>query len=66
MQHQSGETESLRPYLPVRLVYYEAYVTEKAARHREKSVKCSGAVWGALMGRVKTSLCMEFSGTPID
>ncbi len=53
-EHNAGETQSIRPYLPFRLVYYEAYMTEEAARGREKSVKSSGSVWGALMGRVKT------------
>lgn len=56
LQHNKGETQSLRPYLPLRLVYYEAYLMEKSARHREKSVKNSGAVYGALMGRVKNDL----------
>lgn len=55
-EHNAGETQSIRPYLPFRLVYYEAYMTEEAARGREKSVKGSGSVWGALMGRVKTGL----------
>jgi len=57
-EHNAGETESIRPYLPFRLVYYEAYSTEQAARQRESSVKKSEAVWGALMGRVKASLLL--------
>lgn len=55
-EHNDGETDSIRPYLPFRLVYYEAYLTERAARQREHSIKNSGAVFGALMGRVKNSL----------
>ncbi len=55
-QHSLGEVVSTKPYLPVRLAYYEAYTTEPAARNRESSVKKSGAVWGALMGRVKQSI----------
>ncbi len=55
-QHTAGEVESTKSYLPLHLVYYEAYTNEQAARHRESSVKKSGAVWGALMGRVKASL----------
>ena len=56
LQHSNGEVSSTKPYLPLRLVYYEAYLTEEAARHRESSIKKSGAVWGALMGRVKKYL----------
>ena len=55
-QHNDGEVYSSKPYLPYRLVYYEARLFESAARKREASVKKSGAAWGALMGRVKKSL----------
>ena len=56
IQHQNGEVDASRPHCPFRLVYYEAYLFESAARHRESSVKKSGAVWGALMSRVKDSI----------
>lgn len=55
-QHNAGEVVSTKPYRPLRLVYYEAYLNEQSARNREMSVKNSGAAWGALMGRVKKSL----------
>jgi putative endonuclease len=55
-EHNNGEVFSSKPYAPYKLVYYEAYATENAAREREYSVKKSGAVWGALMGRVKQGL----------
>ena len=55
-QHNNGKVGSTRPYLPVRLVYYEAYLTEKAARRRESSVKKSGSVWTPLMKRIKDCL----------
>lgn len=55
-QHSAGEVTSTKPFLPLELVYYEAYYSEKAARMRESSVKNSGAVWGALMARVKQYL----------
>jgi len=56
IQHSSGEVQSTKAYLPVRLVYYEAYLTEKSARLRESSIKKSGSVWKPLMNRVKNSL----------
>jgi len=54
--HQNGEEKSTRPYRPFRLVYYEAYLTEKAARERESGIKRSGSVWVPLMKRIKGSL----------
>lgn len=38
-KHNSGQVESTRPCQPLRLVYYEAYLTKEAAIAREMSVK---------------------------
>jgi len=55
-KHNIGEVISTKPYRPFRLVYYEAYLTEFAARNREASIKKSGSVWKPLMDRIKDSL----------
>lgn len=55
-QHNNGEVDSTRPYKPFKVAYYEAYVSEKAARLRESSVKTSGSVSVPLMRRIKESL----------
>lgn len=55
-QHNAGLVQSTAPYKPLNLIYTEGYLHEFAARQRESSIKKSGAVWGALMGRVKESL----------
>jgi len=55
-EHNKGEVDSTRPYLPFRIVYYEAYLSEHAARLRESSVKTSGSVSTPLMKRIKESL----------
>lgn len=55
-EHNKGEVNSTRPYLPYKVVYYEAYVSEHAARKRESSVKTSGPVSVPLMKRIKESL----------
>ena len=55
-EHNAGETTSIRPYLPFRMVYYEAYVSEKAARLREHAVKQSGSISVPLHRRIKESL----------
>jgi len=38
-QHNSGMTESIRPYIPFKLVYFEEFETEKDAINREKYFK---------------------------
>lgn len=55
-QHSNGEVDATRPYLPLRLVYYEAYISEKAARERESLVKNNGNVWVPLRKRILSSL----------
>lgn len=55
-QHNNGEVDSTRPNRPWKLVYYEAYVTEKSARLREHNVKQSGSISVPLIKRIKDSL----------
>jgi len=38
-QHKSGMTESLKPYIPFELAYYETFETEQEAIAREKYFK---------------------------
>ncbi len=40
-QHNSGMTESIRPYIPFQIIYFEEFVTEKEAIQREKYFKTS-------------------------
>ncbi|MBU1868387.1 GIY-YIG nuclease family protein, partial [Patescibacteria group bacterium] len=58
-QHNNSEVQSTRPHRPFQLVYYEAYVSEKAARKRESSVKKSGSVSTPLLKRIKESLTKD-------
>ena len=55
-QHNKGQVQSSKHYIPLKLVYYEAYATEQGAVEREKSVKKSGSVWTPLIKRIKKSL----------
>ncbi len=55
-QHNNGEVESTKPYTPLDIVYYEAYLSEEVAQKREVSVKNSGSVWTPLKKRIKESL----------
>jgi len=56
LQHNNGDVQSTRPYKPLKLVYYEAYITEKSARKRERSVKRSGSISVPLLKRIKEDL----------
>jgi len=55
-QHNNGEVASTKPRRPWKLVYYEAYISEKAARLRESAVKESGSVSTPLLKRIRDSL----------
>lgn len=54
--HNQGYVTSTRHYKPFRLVYYEAYVSEKTARMREHAIKKSGSISIPLLRRIKESL----------
>ena len=55
-EHNQGHTVSIRAFRPFKLIYYEAYLIENAAREREKSVKNSGSVSVPLIKRIKRNL----------
>ena len=42
MKHNNGEVFSTKRYMPWKLIYYEAYTSEKLARGREKQLKHHG------------------------
>jgi len=54
--HARGHTSYLKNKRPVKLVYYEAYLSKKDARFREKSLKNYGSVLSGLKKRIKNSL----------
>jgi putative endonuclease len=41
LQHNSGMTESIRPYIPFEIVYFEKFETLREAIKREKYFKSS-------------------------
>ncbi|MFY9461678.1 MAG: GIY-YIG nuclease family protein [Candidatus Sungiibacteriota bacterium] len=55
-EHNQGEVISTKRYLPWRLVYYEAYVSEGDAREREQKFKRHGKGNNELKKRLKRSL----------
>jgi len=55
-KHNSGQVTATKPYQPLKLVYYEAYLTKNSAIAREMSVKNGGSTWKPLMKRIHQSL----------
>lgn len=55
-EHNLGLVLSTKPYLPWKLVYYEAYLSEAEARHREHNLKLWANAWNQLKRRIKKSI----------
>ncbi|MEN9328701.1 MAG: hypothetical protein RI947_1509 [Candidatus Parcubacteria bacterium] len=65
-EHNQGEVMSTKSRKPWKLVYYEAYISEKAARCRESAVKKSGSISVPLLRRIKESLCYNLEVNTTD
>jgi len=59
-EHNRGEVISTKRYMPWRLVYYEAYVSEADAREREQKFKRHGKSNDELKKRIRLSLSLTF------
>jgi len=55
-QHQNGEVKSTKKFLPVKLIYYQAFLSETDARKEEKYLKSGGKAKNTLKLRIKESL----------
>jgi len=55
-EHNKGIVKSTRPYLPWKIIYFEAYSTEDEARHREDNLKLRANAWNQLKRRIRKSL----------
>ncbi|MDO8805140.1 MAG: GIY-YIG nuclease family protein [Elusimicrobiota bacterium] len=53
-EHNTGGVVSTKPYIPLLLIYYEAYLDEKDAFRREHSLKHSGPAIGHLKAEYVT------------
>ncbi|XHN46028.1 hypothetical protein O1Q81_02084 [Lonepinella sp. MS14436] len=54
-QHINGLNQSTKKYKDLKLVYYEAYLTEQSARQREANLKRSGKAYTSLKQRIRES-----------
>jgi len=53
-EHARGKVTATSYRLPVKLVYYEAFLTISAARNREQQVKKSSSIRSALHKRINS------------
>lgn len=54
--HNKGRVRYTRNFKPWKLVYYEAYVSERYARYRERQIKYGGKVYAQLKRRIEKSI----------
>lgn len=55
-EHNSGQVFSTKVRQPFELIYYEAYKSEKDARHREKNLKLRSRAFVQLKKRIEDSI----------
>lgn len=55
LAHNKGNVSATKYRRPLRVVYYEAYPSIKAARLREQQVKASGSIRKAILLRLQDS-----------
>ena len=55
-EYNSGKVISTKPRLPMKLLYYEAYLSEKDARHREHNLKLKSRAFAQLKKRLEDTL----------
>lgn len=60
-KHKEGRVYTTKKYLPVRLIYYECYLTRDDAVRREKMLKRFGSTWSHLKKRIANSI-KDFQG----
>jgi putative endonuclease len=54
-EHNQGLVISTKPRKPFKLIYYEAYLSEKDARKRESSLKLKSRAYAQLNKRIENS-----------
>ena len=55
-EHNTGKVTSTKPRAPFKLIYYEAYISEKDARQREHNLKLHARALAQLKKRLKDTL----------
>lgn len=60
--HKNGQVFATRKYLPVTLIHYETYDSEKDARNREKSLKHHGSAFAKLKASIVNNQEISLAG----
>lgn len=55
-KHKDGKAFTTKKYLPVKLVYYECYLSKEDALVREYQIKRFGSTWSHLKKRIYRSI----------
>lgn len=55
-EHNNGKVFTTHKYLPIKLIYYECYLSQKDAVQREKMIKRFGSTYSHLKKRIFNSL----------
>ncbi len=55
-EHQAGKVKSTTSRLPVKLIYYEAYLSRKDAQAREKYLKGGGKTKVSIKKQISNSI----------
>ena len=57
-QHNNGESNFTKKYIPWILIYFEAYKNQKDAVLRERKLKKYGSALGGVKKRIVNSFCI--------
>lgn len=55
-EHSEGKVFSTKKFLPVKLIYYECYLSIKDAKQRESMIKKFGSTYSHLKRRIAHSI----------
>ncbi len=58
-EHNKGLSKSTKPYIPWKIVYYEAYLSKDEAIKREHNLKLRANAWTQLSRRIKKSINLD-------
>ena len=59
-EHTKGKVEATCARCPLRLIYYEAYLSEEDARGRERQIKRRAKAHSGLKRRIRFSQSVDF------
>lgn len=61
-EHRNRKVFTTKKYLPISLIYYEKYDSEKEARNREKMLKYHGSVFAKLKAKIMNNKEISLAG----